>query len=183
MDRTADWQELGSGVRLARGEVSGSTPSPATGGSCGNANPLGDGLSNTTLDRELAAVQAIRAQAITEGTVGQTCTLGNAASPATTLSCADDGAWVLTLTARDGVNPPVTSSMTLHLANVAPTVALSDTLSGLQVTVTGQVADPGGANDTQTCSFASVTARPIRPASASPLVCPPTTTANPPRRR
>jgi hypothetical protein len=83
---------------------------------------------------------------------GATCAFGNAASAATTVACTDDGDWQLTLTADDHVNPPVSGTIALQLANANPTLSLASSVSALTATVTGTVGD-AGANDTQTCSF------------------------------
>lgn len=84
---------------------------------------------------------------------GGSCSFGNAAAATTTVTCNDNGTFTLTLTATDGVNAPVQASLELHVANVAPGLSLTSTVSGLTVTVTGSVSD-AGSNDTQTCSFA-----------------------------
>ena len=83
---------------------------------------------------------------------GATCAFGNDASAATTVTCTDDGDWQLTLTADDHVNPPVSGTIALHLANANPTLSLASSVSALTATVTGTAGDAGG-NDTQTCSF------------------------------
>jgi trimeric autotransporter adhesin len=83
---------------------------------------------------------------------GATCTFGNDASAPTTVTCTDDGDWQLTLTADDHVNPPVSGTIALHLANANPTLSLASVVSALTATVTGTVGD-AGTNDTQTCSF------------------------------
>ena len=38
------------------------------------------------------------------------------------MTCTDDGAWTLTLTADDGTNPPVADSLILVIANADPGV-------------------------------------------------------------
>ena len=83
---------------------------------------------------------------------GATCAFGNDASAATTITCTDDGDWQLTLTADDHVNPPVSGTIALQLANANPTLSLASSVSALTATVTGTVGD-AGTNDTQTCSF------------------------------
>jgi hypothetical protein len=84
---------------------------------------------------------------------GGACVFGNAALAVTTVSCNDDGTFTLTLTASDGLNAPVSSPVTLHVANVDPGLSLTGSASGLTATVTGTVTDVGS-NDTHTCSFA-----------------------------
>jgi hypothetical protein len=84
---------------------------------------------------------------------GASCIFGDEFSPITTISCTDDGHYTLTMTANDGINPPVVAFGTLTLANVAPTLSLTSSVAGgLTVTVNGSVGD-AGTNDTQTCSF------------------------------
>ncbi len=83
---------------------------------------------------------------------GGTCVFGNTASANTTVTCNDNGTFTLTLTANDGINPPASASLQLQVANVAPALSLTGSVSALTATVTGAVTD-AGANDTQTCSF------------------------------
>jgi len=89
---------------------------------------------------------------------GTTCTFGNPNAANTTITCTDDGTFTVTLTASDGVNPPVSDNATLRLANVAPTVALTGAgnwqpvQAGTAVPLTAAITDPG-TNDTHTCSI------------------------------
>jgi hypothetical protein len=85
---------------------------------------------------------------------GATCAFGNTLSAVTTVSCTDDGTWTLTLTGDDGVNPPVSSTATLTLANVAPTLHITSATvaGGSTVSLTAAVAD-AGANDVLSCSI------------------------------
>jgi hypothetical protein len=89
---------------------------------------------------------------------GASCSFGNAAAPSTTVTCDDDGVWTLTLTASDGVNPPVSDSLTLTVGNVPPAVTidapadLSVVGRGTPVAVSAAVADPG-AHDVVTCTI------------------------------
>ncbi len=74
----------------------------------------------------------------------------------TTVTCTDDGTWTLTLTANDGVNPPVSASATLTVSNAAPTVSIDTPAAGSYVgtpaiTLNAPFTDPGS-NDTQTCT-------------------------------
>ncbi|HEX6130245.1 MAG TPA: PKD domain-containing protein, partial [Actinomycetota bacterium] len=87
---------------------------------------------------------------------GASCSFTNAASPATSASCTDDGTWTLTLRADDGVNPPVSDTLTLTLGNADPTIAITSPPAGaspLAVSFSAAVADPG-ANDVLTCTIA-----------------------------
>jgi PKD domain len=102
---------------------------------------------------------------------GATCTFSDPHSLTTTITCTDDASFVVTLTADDGVNNPVSSSLTAHVRNVAPRFSrnipefagrLRTTDSrvgpapwsvyraGSTVQVNGPFIDPGS-NDTQTC--------------------------------
>jgi uncharacterized repeat protein (TIGR01451 family) len=88
---------------------------------------------------------------------GATCSFGSAASVDTTITCTDDGTYTLTLTANDGVNAAVADTVTLTVANVAPTVtslapSSNEVMVGQSVTWTATKTDPG-ANDTHTYSF------------------------------
>jgi trimeric autotransporter adhesin len=88
---------------------------------------------------------------------GAACTFGNAAAPVTTITCTDDGAFTLRLTADDGVNPPVSATATLTVANVAPVVSISAPANGslftrgTPVTFTAPFTD-AGRNDSHTCT-------------------------------
>ena len=86
---------------------------------------------------------------------GAACSFGNPASLASTITCTDDGLWTVTLTASDGVNHPVSASGFVNVANVAPTLVVSNPTSGASsrsVVFNGIVTDPGS-NDTQSCSI------------------------------
>ncbi len=54
---------------------------------------------------------------------GGTCTFADPTALATTITCTDNGTVVVTLTASDGVNAPVSDSVTVNVANVAATVS------------------------------------------------------------
>ncbi len=83
------------------------------------------------------------------------CTFSSPSSASTNVTCDDNGVYTLTLTANDGVNPPVSASETLTVNNVAPQVsapASPPTVApGSPVTVSWPFTDPG-TNDTFTCS-------------------------------
>lgn len=88
---------------------------------------------------------------------GTTCAFGDATAESTTVTCTDDGTFTLTLTADDGVNPPVTDTATVELANVAPSVSISAPDDGelfaadTPVEFVAPFTDPGS-NDTHTCT-------------------------------
>jgi hypothetical protein len=90
---------------------------------------------------------------------GATCAIAAPGSLSTTITCTDDGTYVLTLTASDGLNAPVSATATLTFANVAPSVSITSPTNGQiiqladPVNLTAPFTDPG-ANDTHTCSIA-----------------------------
>lgn len=87
---------------------------------------------------------------------GAICTIAAPGSLATTISCTDDGTYTLTLTASDGINPPVSATATLTVANVPAAVSISSPTSGQlfqlgdTVPLVAPFSDPGS-NDTHTC--------------------------------
>ncbi|MBB5868721.1 hypothetical protein F4553_002100 [Allocatelliglobosispora scoriae] len=88
---------------------------------------------------------------------GATCAFANPAATATTVTCTDDGVWLLTETANDGINPPVSASTTLTLTNVAPQVSISAPANGTLYTRNTPVAFTApftdiGRNDSHTCT-------------------------------
>ena len=86
---------------------------------------------------------------------GATCAFSNPASLAPTVTCTDDRTWTLTLVASDGINPGVTKTATLTVANVAPTVTITSPAAGgasRSVSFSATVTDPGS-NDVLSCSI------------------------------
>jgi endonuclease/exonuclease/phosphatase family metal-dependent hydrolase len=89
---------------------------------------------------------------------GTTCTFSPPDRPGTTFTCNDDGVFEVTLTANDGVNPPVSSSTEVTIANVAPTLSLTGPRpwqvfrAGTAVPLAASFTDPGA--DTHTCTVA-----------------------------
>ena len=87
---------------------------------------------------------------------GASCTFANAAAAVTSVTCTDDGAWTLTLTADDGTNPPVADSLLLTIANANPGVgAGADQAAAVGETVSLDPAtfSDAGANDTHTAQI------------------------------
>ncbi|WP_117208481.1 vWA domain-containing protein [Allorhizocola rhizosphaerae] len=89
---------------------------------------------------------------------GATCAFTDASLQMTTVRCTDDGVYRLTLTADDGVNPPVSADTTLTLTNVAPQVSISAPVNNLAVPRGTNVAFTApftdiGTNDTHTCTI------------------------------
>lgn len=89
---------------------------------------------------------------------GAACTFANPGAVETTVFCTDDGTYTLMLTAADGLNPPVSDTTQLTLANVAPTVTVT-TPSADATSPVGQAVDLGapftdpGSNDSHTCEI------------------------------
>ena len=86
---------------------------------------------------------------------GAACTFAGPTVLSTTVTCTDDGMWTLTLTASDGVNPPVVTTATLTVANVAPSVTIMSPAAGStsrSVSFSATVTDPG-TNDTLSCAI------------------------------
>ena len=85
------------------------------------------------------------------------CAFGDVHALDTTISCTDDGTVRLTLTADDGVNPPVSESVDLVIANAPPTVDITSPADGASVAagtslgLSAAVGDPG-ANDSLACT-------------------------------
>jgi hypothetical protein len=89
---------------------------------------------------------------------GAVCEFGDPSATATVVSCNDDGSYTLTLTASDGVNPPVTDTAQVAMANVAPGVEVSAPAEGATVAIGDDLAlsapfSDAGSNDTHTCSI------------------------------
>lgn len=88
---------------------------------------------------------------------GASCEFSDPANPKTDITCTDDGEFLVTLTADDGVNPPVSDSAIVTLDNVAPTLSLEGPqewdLYRVEddVEIAASFTDPG-ANDTHTCT-------------------------------
>ncbi len=89
---------------------------------------------------------------------GATCSFENAGAPRTIITCTDDGTFIVTLTADDGVNGPVSDSAVVAVHNVAPTLTIAAPSAwqvqraGTSVKVTAPFTDPG-TNDTHTCAI------------------------------
>jgi hypothetical protein len=146
---------------------------PDVSGDEGSAIALG----GTVTDPDSAPATSWRYVAGDDVDSGATCTFGDAHAAGTTITCTDDGTYVVFLTANDGFNHPVSDDAIVHVRNVAPTLlgrrvgpallaaavqpeAVAVKLAapspwqlfrkGDTVTVTGPYVDPGS-NDTQTC--------------------------------
>jgi hypothetical protein len=88
---------------------------------------------------------------------GTTCAFADATAESTSITCTDDGTFTLTLTADDGINPPVSDTATLELTNVAPAVDISAPddgalfAAGTPVEFVAPFTDDGS-NDTHSCT-------------------------------
>lgn len=115
-------------------------------------------LGGTVTDPDSPGVTSTWTSAPQSGVdAGATCAFSNASSVTSTVTCTDDGTYALTLTASDGVNPPVAQHTTLTLANVAPHVTISAPANGTLATRGTNVAFTApftdiGTNDTHTCT-------------------------------
>jgi len=89
---------------------------------------------------------------------GAMCSFADPSSLATTITCTDDGTYALTLAASDELGPPVSSTTTLTVANLAPAVSVAQPTGasvvqiGNAVSVIAPFIDPG-VNDTHTCAI------------------------------
>lgn len=93
------------------------------------------------------------------------CGFANTSSPTTTVTCAQPGTFMATLTANDGVNPPVTDTAQVVVAQVQPLVVfaggpVSGTISH-PIPLHGSVNDPGQTPtvswtiDSPSCTFSN----------------------------
>lgn len=88
---------------------------------------------------------------------GATCALSAPHAPRTSITCTDDGVYTATLTASDGVNPPVSDTTLVTIANAAPVLSLTGPApwqpfrAGTPVPLAATFTD-AGANDTHTCT-------------------------------
>jgi hypothetical protein len=87
---------------------------------------------------------------------GATCSFSDANSEDTTLTCTDDGAYIATLTADDGVNPPVADDASVTVANEDPVATTTapgpQSLHSVGAVDASASFTDAGSNDTHTCS-------------------------------
>ncbi len=101
---------------------------------------------------------------------GARCGFTSTSTPTTTISCDDDGTFLVTLTVDDGTSDPVADSFQLHVTNASPDVeilgpadanparatkaaAARQAVLGAEVEVRAAISDPG-AHDTLGCAMA-----------------------------
>jgi hypothetical protein len=84
------------------------------------------------------------------------CTIADASALATTITCNDDGNYIITLTARDGARTPKSDSIVARVTNAPPELTLEAPLAwqvyraGTPVELSAPFTDPGR-NDSHTC--------------------------------
>jgi len=87
---------------------------------------------------------------------GATCQFARPRSTVTTVTCTDEGAFTVTLTADDGVNPPVSDSAVVTVRNAPPVLSLTGPApwqlfrADTPVDLVASFTD--AANDTHTCT-------------------------------
>jgi hypothetical protein len=134
-----------------------------------SAGPDVSGLPNTDIALHGTVTDPDNSPVITWVTQSPNCTFGNAGVADTTINCSVSGVVAATLTANDGVNPPVSSTAIVSVAapNVPPTVHAgpdTDAIVGHNVTLNGSVTDPDStptvqwATGSPNCSFGTPTA-------------------------
>jgi PKD domain-containing protein len=105
---------------------------------------------------------------------GAVCTFDDPSALTPSVTCNDNGVWMITLTVSDGVNPPVTSSAGLTVLNVAPKptlmVPLGAQAQGSTVTASASIADPGSI-DTFGCTFEWADGTPTTTVLAVGTIC------------
>ncbi|MBW3621314.1 MAG: PxKF domain-containing protein, partial [Actinobacteria bacterium] len=84
---------------------------------------------------------------------GASCAFTPPDAAATTVTCTDDGTWTLTVTADDGVNPPVSDQLTLSVANAAPAITGLDVTVATDGTRTVVATFTDAGDDAHTCTF------------------------------
>ncbi|MET8053614.1 PKD domain-containing protein [Streptosporangium sp. NPDC005286] len=165
-------------VNITDGGSGGSLPAPVNEPPTANAGPdvTGDEGARITLngyahDRESTPALTWTVSPVSGTDAGAACVVAEPHAARTTVTCNDDGEFVATLTASDGVNGPVSDRASVTVRNVAPRVSGSGGSlrgsaaadlngfgpepwsvyrAGTDVTVTVPVSDPG-TNDTHTC--------------------------------
>ena len=135
-----------------------------------NAGPNVHGQINDDIDLNGSVVDGDSNAVIIQWTVDNpNCIFGDDTDPTTTINCSVAGTYAATLTADDGINPPVHNSTTVTVTNPPPglNVSAGPNVSGntnAAITLNGKVTDPGFAptlhwtSDGPTCSFANVAA-------------------------
>jgi PKD domain len=140
-------------------QVTNTPPTPDAGGPYAGDEGSAISISGTATDPDAGdTVATAWSYSVVSADAGAACSFGDAAALSTTVTCTDNGTFTLTLSADDGVNPPVTSDATLTVANVDPVVSISAPLSGALNAVGSPVAltapfSDAGTNDTHNCTI------------------------------
>jgi endonuclease/exonuclease/phosphatase family metal-dependent hydrolase len=113
-------------------------------------------LRGSAFDRESSPTLAWTYEPAGEVDPGTSCAFADPSAAQTTITCTDDGVFTATLTARDGVNQPVSDSTDVIVRNAPPKLSLTSPTpwqvfrAGAPVTLAAPFTDAG--QDTHTCT-------------------------------
>ena len=127
---------------------------PAASGAEGSAIALAGSVSDPDGDATTAAWSYAPGAGVDPGA---SCSFASASAPSTSIKCTDDGTYLATLTADDGVNAPVSSSVTVSVSNAQPSVTITSAPANAQQGSTTSLSasfSDAGTNDTHSCSIA-----------------------------
>ncbi|HUZ02899.1 MAG TPA: PKD domain-containing protein [Thermomicrobiaceae bacterium] len=120
-------------------------PTTSAGGPYSGASDAPIAIGGTASDADGDHVTTAWTVAANPGTTGS-CTVADASALATSVSCTSPGSYTLTLSAGDGINPPVTSTAQLTL-NAPPTVDAGGGTGGYSGTEGAAISLSGTATD------------------------------------
>jgi uncharacterized protein DUF11 len=144
-------------------------PTAATGGPYAGVQDQNIDISGTASDPDKDDLRTQWAISAGEGVdPAASCTIVDAAALNTTIKCNRPGTYALSLTADDGITPPVTANTTVTITNVAPIISAGGPyqgVAGMPVALTGTLIDPDSPNATV---LWSVTPPPSTGESADP---------------
>lgn len=132
-------------------------PQVDAGGPYGGQEGSPVAIAGSVVDPDSPGVTAEWSYDLIDADPGTECEFADGTDPTTTVTCTDDGDVELTLTADDGINPPVADTAILRLSNVAPAVDITTPAGGAMfvrgtpVAFQASFTDPGD-NDTHTCT-------------------------------
>jgi PKD domain/Regulator of chromosome condensation (RCC1) repeat len=159
--RVVCWGDHGFGQSNAPavttfGPITNTPPTVSAGSDVSGAEGAGLALDGAVTDPDAGDTLAA-AWTYTAVTGTGTCSFADASATYTTITCTDDGTYTATLTANDGVNPAVSESAGVTVANAAPVAAITtpsvDSLHAVgTVNLSASFSDVG-TGDTQTCSI------------------------------
>ncbi len=133
-------------------------PTVGVGGPYSGVEGAGVTLNGTAADPEADGLTISWTRTIVSASgPGTTCTLTDASTLTPTLTCDDDAVVDVTISVTDGVNPAVSDTTRVTIANAAPTVATpaispNPVALGSPVTLTASFTDPG-VNDDHTATI------------------------------